>query len=83
MAAYRGKVAAIMAASPGGLGGALTMFDGDGNITDEKAKKGLKSLGKLLIETRSKLKVEIGLGKLKTRPYKAKRLPLSYKSASI
>ena len=83
MAAYRGKMAAIMAATPGGLGGirvlvvlrmlmenlgtmvlpnqkavggALTMFDEDGNITDEKVEKALKSLGKELVETLSKLK---------------------------
>lgn len=83
MAAYRGKVAAIMAASPGGLGGmrvlvvlrmlmenlgtmvlpnqkavggAFSMFDTDGNITDEKTEKALKALGKELVATVTKLK---------------------------
>jgi NAD(P)H-dependent FMN reductase len=83
MAAYRGKVAAIMGASPGALGGmrvlvvlrmlmenlgtmvlpnqkaiggAFAMFDGDGNIIDVKTEKALKSLGKELVETLTKLK---------------------------
>ncbi|MEP1447732.1 MAG: NAD(P)H-dependent oxidoreductase [Paraglaciecola sp.] len=83
MAAYRGKVAAIMAASPGGLGGmrvlvvlrmllenlgtmvlpnqkavggAFSKFDSTGNITDEKTEAALKSLGKELVETLTKLK---------------------------
>lgn len=83
MAAYRGKVAAIMAASPGALGGmrvlvvlrmllenlgtmvlptqksisaAFDKFDAQGNITDEKAEKALKNLGKNLVETLTKLK---------------------------
>ena len=83
MAAYRGKVAAIMAASPGGLGGlrvlvavrmlmenigtmvlpnqkavggAFKLFDEQGDITDEKTEKALKSLGKELVEILSKLK---------------------------
>lgn len=80
--AYKGKVAAIMAASPGGLGGmrvlvtlrmlmenlgtmvlptqkavggAFDMFDENGNITDAKTEKALKSLGKQLVETLEKL----------------------------
>ena len=83
MAAYRGKVAAIMAASPGALGGmrvlvtlrmllenigtmvlptqkavggAFKLFDEHGNITDEKTEKALKTLGKELVETLTKLK---------------------------
>jgi chromate reductase len=83
MAAYRGKVAAIMAASPGALGGirvlvtlrmllenigtmvlpsqkavggAFNLFDEQGNVTDEKTEKALKSLGKELAETLTKLK---------------------------
>lgn len=81
--AYKGKVAAIMAASPGGLGGmrvlvttrmlmenlgtmvlpnqkavggAFAKFDDSGSITDEKLEQALKSLGKELVETVSKLK---------------------------
>lgn len=83
MAAYRGKVAAIMAASPGSLGGmrvlvvlrmlmenvgtmvlpnqkavsnAFSIFDDEGNITDEKTEKALKNLGKELVDTLTKLK---------------------------
>jgi NAD(P)H-dependent FMN reductase len=81
--AYQGKVAAIMAASPGGLGGmrvlvvlrmllgnlgtmvlpnqkavggAFKLFDEQGEITDEKTEKGLKNLGKELVDTLTKLK---------------------------
>lgn len=81
--AYKGKVAAIMAASPGGLGGmrvlvttrmllenlgtmvlpnqkavsgAFAKFDDSGKMTDEKLERALKSLGKELVETVTKLK---------------------------
>lgn len=83
MQAYRGKVAAIMAASPGGLGGmrvlvtlrmlmenlgtivlpnqkavggAFSLFDENGKITDQKTEKALKSLGAELVRTLEKLK---------------------------
>ncbi|MGS2720503.1 NADPH-dependent FMN reductase [Paraglaciecola aestuariivivens] len=83
LAAFKGKVAGIMAASPGALGGmrvlvvlrmlmenlgtmvlpnqkaigaAMNKFDADGNMTDEKVEKGLKNLGKELVETVAKLK---------------------------
>ena len=83
MAAYKSKVAAIMAASPGALGGmrvlvtlrmllenigtmvlptqkavggAFKLFDEQGNINDVKTEKALKSLGKELVDTLTKLK---------------------------
>jgi chromate reductase len=38
------------------VGGAFARFDDDGNITDEKTEKALKSLGKELVATLTKLK---------------------------
>jgi chromate reductase len=38
------------------VGGAFNLFDEQGNVTDEKTEKALKSLGKELAETLTKLK---------------------------
>jgi chromate reductase len=38
------------------VGGAFKLFDEQGDITDEKTEKALKSLGKELVEILSKLK---------------------------
>ncbi|MCC2616727.1 NAD(P)H-dependent oxidoreductase [Aestuariibacter halophilus] len=81
--AYKGKVAGIMAASPGALGGmrvlvtlrmlmenlgtlvlptqkavgnAFSLFDEQGNCTDEKTEKALKAIGRQVAETCQKLK---------------------------
>lgn len=83
LSAYRGKVAAIMSASPGGLGGmrglvflrmllenigvmvlpkqraiskAFEAFDENGDLADERERKGIHSLAADLVATVQKLK---------------------------